>query len=65
MDHFQFFGGETFVRLYFSQCFNIDACFVASMSENVCILIEIAGKRPCQDMCFLFSSFSLLGGSEF
>lgn len=30
---------------------------VASVSENVCILIEIAGRRPCQDICFLFSNF--------
>lgn len=53
------------MKLYFNQGFNIDVCFVASMSENVCILIEIAGKRPYQDMCFLFPFFPLVGGSTF
>lgn len=50
------------VKLYMNgpfsvEVFNIDVCFVASMSENVCILIEIAGENPYQDMCFFFLFF--------
>lgn len=41
------------MRVYFNQGFNIALCR-ASMSENVCILIEIAGKRPRQGMYLLF-----------
>lgn len=50
---FSVFWGEPFVRVYFNQGFNIALCR-ASMSENVCILIEIAGKRPRQGMYLLF-----------
>lgn len=48
---------EAFVWLYFGQGFNTD------VYENVFIPIEIARKRPRQDLCFLYSPCSLVGGS--
>lgn len=37
----------SFQGKHFNQGFNTDMGAIASVSENVCILIEIAGRRPC------------------